>query len=257
MKIIYFVIPLIPALLLFGLGYLIRFRKAYWLISGYNTMSAEKKKNVDTEGLGNLMGNMCFVMGAVLFAGFLLLFLKQTIAGFCIFGLFILVIIYTIAAAQKYDGNTRTNEGKMKRGSKVTVIIVILAFLLVPGFVGVLLYQGMQPVTATFDKDSLTIDGSYGQTVLFTDMKAIQLIETMPEIQLRTNGASIGNICRGHFRLAEVGTAMLYLDTSQALFIYIETSQQKIYLNLATIEETRQLYNELETQITSKDGVRD
>lgn len=34
----------LPSAVLFGIGYLVRYRKAYWMISGYNTMPAEKKK---------------------------------------------------------------------------------------------------------------------------------------------------------------------------------------------------------------------
>lgn len=39
------VIALIPVLILVVIGFLIKYKKAYWLISGYNTMPAEKKKN--------------------------------------------------------------------------------------------------------------------------------------------------------------------------------------------------------------------
>ena len=66
-----FIILLFPPLILFLIGYLIRYRKMYWLISGYNTMSGEKKKKVDTENLGIFMGNICFILGILLFVGFL------------------------------------------------------------------------------------------------------------------------------------------------------------------------------------------
>jgi hypothetical protein len=77
MDITLLLIVLIPGLLLLVLGYLIRFRKMYFLISGYNTMSAEKKKNVDTAGLGTLMGNSLFVMSGLMFVGMTLMVLHQ------------------------------------------------------------------------------------------------------------------------------------------------------------------------------------
>lgn len=52
--------------LLVLLGVMVKYYKAYWLISGYNTMSLEKKKNVDVVGLSRFIGNMCFVMAAIM-----------------------------------------------------------------------------------------------------------------------------------------------------------------------------------------------
>ncbi|MDW7671778.1 MAG: DUF3784 domain-containing protein [Bacillota bacterium] len=45
------------------LGIAIHKLKWYFLISGYNTMSKEKKANVDTEGLGRLMGFYLYLNG--------------------------------------------------------------------------------------------------------------------------------------------------------------------------------------------------
>ena len=51
------------------LGILIKYFRWYWLISGYNTMPAEKKKNVDARGLGNFIGNCMFVIAGIFLAG--------------------------------------------------------------------------------------------------------------------------------------------------------------------------------------------
>jgi hypothetical protein len=236
-------------LLLYLFGYLIRFRKAYWLISGYNTMSAKKKEKVDAEGLSILMGNMCFIMATILIAGLMLLFLKQSIAGFCVLGLIIPVILYTIIAAQKYDGNNFTDTGEMKKGSKLTLGIIVLFLLLIPGFVVVMLFSGMQPMTVAFTDIGLTIEGSYGQSVAYADIMEVRLMEEMPEILTRTNGSAIGEKLRGHFKLADIGPAMLYIDHSQPLFVFIQTADQKIYMNLATLEDTRQFFNDLQKRM--------
>jgi hypothetical protein len=47
------------------IGLAVHVFKWYFLISGYNTMSKEKKANVDTEGLGRLMGIYSYVNGGV------------------------------------------------------------------------------------------------------------------------------------------------------------------------------------------------
>jgi len=153
-------------------------------------------------------------------------------------------------AAQKYDRNTRTKTGKMKTGAKVLVGVIVFSLLIILGFVGYMVYQGMKPTTIVIEQDELKISGPYGQLVSLADIIEIQLIDTLPDIQLRTNGSAIGSVLQGHFKLAEVGQAMLYLDRNLPPFIYLETSSQKIYFNLATAEQTRQLFGELQALVT-------
>ncbi|NLN37879.1 MAG: DUF3784 domain-containing protein, partial [Bacteroidales bacterium] len=63
-------VHLIMGLLFIGLGFLV---KAYpGLIAGYNTLSPEKKKNVDIDGLSRYIRNGLIIMGMVIMAGYLL-----------------------------------------------------------------------------------------------------------------------------------------------------------------------------------------
>jgi hypothetical protein len=240
-----FLILLFPPLVLFFVGYLIRFRKMYWLISGYNTMPADKKKKVDTEKLGVFMGNICFILGFLLFVGFLLFSLDAFIPGYIVLALFFPVIIFTIINAQKYDGNTRTDSNKMKTSAKIVVGIIVVSILVLFGFVGSMIFKEMQPISVSLEENSLRIDGSYGQEILYTNIQEIQIIDTLPEIQRRTNGSAAGTVLRGHFLLSEVGQAMLYLDREKPPFIYLATSEQKIYLNTVSPELTRDLFDSL------------
>ncbi len=203
-----FLILLFPPLVLFLIGYLIRYRKMYWLISGYNTMPAEKKKKVDTENLGVFMGNICFILGFLLFVGFLLISLEAFIPGYIVLALiFPGDHFYNHNAAQKYDGNTRTNSNKMKTSAKIVVGVIVVSIFALLGFVGSMIFKDMQPITVTLEQDSFRIDGSYGQEILYTDIQEIQIIDTLPEIQRRTNGSAAGTVLRGHFLLSEVGQA--------------------------------------------------
>ncbi len=237
-----------PLAVFFGLGYLIRFRKAYWLISGYNTMSAEKKQKVDTEKLGILMGNMCFAIGLILSLGILLLYFQQPGIAFVVLFFIVPVIIYTIIAAQKYDGNTRDQSGQMKTSAKIIVGAIILFILATVGFAGVLVYQGFQPTKIAIDQQALTISGSYGRSIPFDEIQKIEWVEVLPKIQLRTNGSAIGDNLRGNFRLENIGQALLFINRSQPAFIYIETKSKKIFLNLETPELTQQLFSSLNSQ---------
>lgn len=53
------------AALLFGLGALVRFGKASWLIAGYNTASRKEKEKYDREKLCRYTGNLIFILAAI------------------------------------------------------------------------------------------------------------------------------------------------------------------------------------------------
>ncbi len=51
--------------LLFFIGWFIRVKKVTWLISGYNTLSKEKKDEYDIDKLTRYMGNFLFILSAI------------------------------------------------------------------------------------------------------------------------------------------------------------------------------------------------
>jgi len=137
----------------------------------------------------------------------------------------------------------------MKNSSKVVMAIIVVLLLALFGFIGSMIFKEIQPISISLEQDRLTIAGSYGQSVPFADIQEIQLVETLPEIQRRTNGSATGYVLRGHFLMSEVGPVMLYLDREKPPFIYIETVNQKIYLSSATPELTRELFDTLQAKL--------
>ncbi len=236
----------IPILLILLAGWAIRFKRAYWLISGYNTMSAEKKRRVDIEPLGRLMANMCFVMAGIIATASFLITMGWDIATMVCFGTLVPVIIYTLIYAQRYDGNTRNPDGTMKTTTKIFLGAVISFLILLSVGIGILFYFSNQPIEVTLNEEKMQIAGIYGTTVQFDDIEQLQLLEVMPQVKGRTNGYESSQYWRGTFRLEGVRRANLFIDRAVSLYIYIETSDQnKFYFNLPTSEETRKLYENL------------
>jgi hypothetical protein len=52
------------------LGAMIKYGKMYFLIAGYNTLTAEEKAKYDLEGIATLMRNVLFGMALVVLIGF-------------------------------------------------------------------------------------------------------------------------------------------------------------------------------------------
>ena len=86
-------------LLLVILGYLMKVKQWAWLISGYNTSSAEEKAKYDTAALCNGVGNFMYSLGFTVFVASIGFFLEArwiTIMGW---GLFVVAVIVFLVYA--------------------------------------------------------------------------------------------------------------------------------------------------------------
>lgn len=252
MKAVFIITGAVPVMILVAIGLLIKYKKAYWLISGYNTMSAEKKRKVDVEGLGKLMGNMCFVMAGIISVSAALLFFKETALGGIMFAFLIPVIIYTLIKAQKYDGNAVDAQGRMRPKSKVSLGLIIGLLAAVTIGVGVLLYFSARPTEYALQDGTLKISGMYGQTVQVSEIKNLELRDSIPNIVFKTNGSGLGNKCKGYFKLKDMGEVKLFVGLSKSPYIYFENGAEKIILNCEDSGKTKELYKALSKELKSR-----
>lgn len=239
------------AIITLVLGIAVKYLKAYWLISGYNTMSLDKKKNVDIEGLGNFVGDFCFVLTAIIFLSGILMAFGKEMAGTVVLFLLFPLMIYVLIFAQKYDGNTRNADGTMN--TKTKVIIGGISLFLVATVVGTgsLIYQSNKPAEFKVGDGVFEIGGLYGESIDLDDIKDIMLKDTMPDVRQRTNGSSIGSKKKGYFRLDGALNAKLFVDDAKPPFIFVETSSKLIILNCESSKKTEELYNALKSEWNS------
>jgi hypothetical protein len=229
------------ALLLIVMGVLIRNPKWYWLISGYNTMSKEKKEKVDIKGLSVFVGNMLFVMGGVFLLFVLFDYLNYPLLSLGAIGLTFPITIYMLIKAQSYDANSRNPDGSYKLHIKLLISFLVLVFT----GVGTLIYFSMQPANVNITNEYLQIKGIYGKEVKWEDIESVTLEEDMPKIKARTNGSSIGEIKRGHFRLEDKRRVLLFMEDNQPPYIFIERKQGLVIINLKEREATEELYQRI------------
>jgi len=231
------------------LGIAIHKFKWYFLISGYNTMSKEKKANVDTEGLGRLMGYYMYLNGGVL----ILLGILSALEIWSGMTPFLVVIIlstfYLLIRAQKYDHNLFDEKGKLKEGAgkKLMVPIVILSVIFIA--VGGLLFYAYQPSEITISPQGLEIHGMYGEFHPWDTLDRAELHDELPRIERRTNGAAVGASLKGHFRATELGDVKLFVNTRKPPFIYITTRGRITIINTESEEGTRELFEDIHSRL--------
>jgi len=62
-----YIVDFSTALLLAVIGAVVKYKKASWLIAGYNTSSKEEKEKYDEGALCRFVGNLLFALAAIVF----------------------------------------------------------------------------------------------------------------------------------------------------------------------------------------------
>lgn len=225
---------LLGALILF-LAFATHKLKWYFLISGYNTLSKADKQKVDVEGLAKEIAKFTYVLGALfIVVGTLDLF---DVSNFML-PLLIVVILLSllmVARTQKYMKNVSK---KSKRFASLIVIVTIV-------IVGILMVMDLQEPNVEIHKNELTIHGMYGDTFALSTIENVELVEELPEIDLRTNGSALGSHLKGHFRFVDKTKAVLFVDTNYPPFVKFEVNGKIYYFNQKDANETKDFYEQM------------
>lgn len=229
-----------------GLAAALRYGKAYWLISGYNTMTAEQQRNVDVEGLARFLANALFVAAGVIATATVLVLAGLWIVGAVLAGmLFVPGLVFLMIQAQKFDRNALTSDGRINRKTKWILAAVFAGMAVVVVFVAVLLGQSAKPAVFTVTEDALAIDCIFGQTVALADITGVQLLQEMPPVASKNNGSDLGDRLRGTFTLRDGEAARLYTENAEPPFVHFLAEGKQYTINCLTPEDTQSLYEKL------------
>ena len=119
------------------------------------------------------------------------------------------------------------------------LIIVIVAAVVI------MMTNDSKPSAFAIEDGSLIISGSFGVSVPVNTISDLSLTEISPVIKTKTNGSGVGSICKGEFELQGGAQARLYADISKSPFVVFNSNGTIYYINLATPDETRALYQRL------------
>ena len=101
------------------------------------------------------------------------------------------------------------------------------------------------------DDNKIEIKGDYSMNIPLSDIDTVLLIESLPNIKLRTNGISTKKVNIGKFKMADGNKCRLYVNNSTPLFVEIRLdaqdlpSESLVFINRKTVEETKILYEEI------------
>lgn len=226
---------MIMGLLFIGLGFLV---KAYpGLIAGYNTLSPEKKKNVDIDGLSRYIRNGLIIMGMVIMAGYLLF----RWAGWPTLANMVILIVTLVGSSILMMTANRFNHNREKYGISHYLILGIILFLLA----GIFLF-GFMTTKTHFEGATIRFTGMYATEMKASEIKKVELADTIPAILMRTNGFSLGPVHKGNFRLDEFGKCRLYINSGKGKYIVITDIQGfRTILRYKKDRESRRIFEQI------------
>ncbi len=129
-----------------------------------------------------------------------------------------------------------------KHKNDIIVVALILAII------GLFLAIQNRDASLSVKDETIKISGLYGLTIQNENIASIDTVSTLPEIQIRTNGYYFPYVCKGHFKLKEVGKSMLFVNLKSSPFIVIKLDDGKtIYFNSKNPDKTINDFKKLET----------
>jgi len=115
--------------------------------------------------------------------------------------------------------------------------------------VGLLSWYGYQPVKIDLKNAELKISGIYGSTINYSDIIAIDTISQMPHIETRTNGLALGKVCKGYFRLTDIGSASLFINFGVSPFVRLVLKNGRvIFFNLKDRQSTIETFEKIKSK---------
>jgi hypothetical protein len=203
-------VHLIAGLLFIGLGFLVR---AYpGLIAGYNTLSPEKKKNVDIDGLSRYVRNGLIIMGLAIMVGYLLF----RWAGWIYMANMVILIVTLVGSVILMLSANRFNRNREKSGISQYLILSIILILLAGTFL-----FGFMTTKTQVTGNMIRFTGMYGKEMKVSEIEKVELTDTIPAIIMRTNGFRLGPVHKGHYRLEKYGKCRLYINSGKGKYIVI------------------------------------
>lgn len=238
------IISIFVGLFMIGIGFLVK--SSPGLIAGYNTMSADKKKNVDIDGLSTYMRNSMIIIGLSIIAGYY--FFKLTgfdfLADLTVHIVTLAGVLMMAMNAQKFDKN-KTNSISAKR----TYIILGLIGLFVTGLIA----YGYSPSKPSISDKLIKASGMYGFELSVYDIEKVELTNQIPDIKLRTNGFSFGSVKRGFFELDKYGQTHLRIFSDKSPYLIMtKLDSTKMIMNFKNKTETENLFNDIKAWLDSK-----
>ena len=230
------VIEIIIILIFALLGWAIRFKKAYSLISGFASRPEEEQQQLIKNGFPQKMGTLLLST-----AGAMLLLLPLGFTSFKFvyevqFGVMLVMLMGGLVYLSKYE---------IPKKRKRSFTFNTLLFIVVIGSITALSVTGYQGYELNISDNHFEITGMYGDEWSTKDIKKIELMNELPEVTMRTNGIGLPTLSKGHFKVTGYGGSLLFIHNGSSPYLYIHVKNKHIFINDKDPAKTKDWFKQL------------
>jgi hypothetical protein len=210
-------------LLFVSMGFLVTERNSKYLLSGYNTMSETEQKQFDIGGYIPYFRKFHIFLGVSFgVLGLLLYFLNENASGVFLGVYPLAAYIYFVWKSTKFS----------KEGSTIINKVGIVVLTVVLSGVIVLFVFGFKEDNLILHQQKIELTGSYGEVLLNSEIKSVELVNELPQITLRTNGFSLGTINKGYYKTRDGEIVKLILNANaKPIILFTRNNGEKIYFS--------------------------
>ena len=115
-----------------------------------------------------------------------------------------------------------------------SILVLMLSIIVILGMIPLIaaLPIAGSDNNTTIRNDTLFIEGSYAKEIPIASITQVDGSATVPDIEMRTNGTSVGENNVGHFQTTEGKDVLLYLHSDKTNVTHIKTkNNEDIYIN--------------------------
>ena len=234
------IVSVLLAFIFTGIGFLITEKNAKHLLSGYNTMSDEDRKNFNlTDYLKFFKKFHVFLGTSLLIISLILFYFVDADYSGVFVGVYpVAAYIYFIWKGKRFN-NMKDEQTK---GSFIFALVIMVAVFV--GIVAMFTYS-LQDNPVEIRAEIIKIGGDYGIDLPIKDLKSIELVNELPEMTSKIDGFALQNIEKGLFRTSTDEKVKLLINSQNKPFILIITkTNEKIYYS-SKEKSNQEIYNQL------------
>lgn len=228
-----------------GLTYLIIKKKEYSLISGFTNRSEQEQQELIGNGYIKALEKLLHITFYLLAITILLEFLPIPFGFEIGLGLFTLILLGGSVWLQTYEVPRKKKKMLWITGIISGFVIISILVLTSLSFI-----QNKAEVTGSGFK----VSGMYGVEWHANDIEAVELLEELPEVIIKSNGFAMEGKMKGRFRLEDpYNGAILFVTKGEAPYLYIKSHEDDLFLTRKDASRTKELYNDLKEILHKED----
>jgi hypothetical protein len=199
--------------LFIAVGLLVTRKNAAHVFTRYSHLPYKERSAIDaTEEAVGFRRFHFFLGGSLILFGLAIYYLLDPTAGM-LFAVFYPLAGYLFFMARSY----RQASGKESRALTLGIVVLAGSILLVV----LLMRWGFATNEIRVSADMLEISGPYGEKIRASDIAAVSVVDSLPDIKAKMNGFAVGRIAKGFFLLRGGETVKLLIDGKSGPYLLL------------------------------------